>query len=176
MLALTPSLLMVIVRSGFQLGQQFLAMNDERVRAADRFVVQLRVPQINLEAAALNEIASHPDLASKYPLVFDLGSPDFRLRQPANMDERGRAIAEGIERLKPPEHMPDWAGGSATTVLAVHSLLNADARRSQWARFGLMLVRCGLEAVAAQPDITGLNSRTQTIIGAFASKVDVIIG
>jgi hypothetical protein len=72
--------------------------------------------------------------------------------------------------------MPDWAGGSVASVMAVKGLLTPEARRMQWARFGLTLVHTGIQAVAAQPSLLGLEAKAETLVTAFASKVNEIIG
>ena len=60
-------------------------------------------------------------------------------------------------------------------AFAVHSLFSKEAERKQWSRFGRLLVETGLEAVAANPQLVGVRGKTEALVGAFASKVELIV-
>lgn len=176
---MTPALLMVLVQSAFRLGRDFLSMREERVRAADQYVSQIPVAQGNIENAALQAIALQPQLAVNFPRVFNvevMGCPLFDASK-IDLEEKARAIAFGVDLLRPRDAaIPDWAGGSVASVMAVRDLLTPQARRMQWARFGLTLAQTGIQALAAQPRLLGLEPKVETLVGAFASKVSEIIG
>lgn len=175
---MTPALLMVLVRGAFRMGQNFFQARDERLRAADRYIAQIPVPIVTREDGALNFIASRRALAIDYPDVFDINIPGCPLLpdNQINLARKAAAIEFGAEMLKPREDLPDWANGRVSSVMAVTGLLSPEAQRMQWARFGLSLVQTGIQALAADPSLTGMNAKAETLIGAFASKVDQIIG
>lgn len=176
---MTPALLMVLAQSAFRLGRDFLSIREERIRAADQYVSQIPVAAGNIENAALQAVALRPDLAVNFPNVFDvekLGCPQYPPSR-IDLEEKARAIALGVNLLGPSNaQIPEWAGGSVAAVMAVRDLLTPQARRMQWARFGLTLAQTGIQALAVQPDLLGLKPKVETLVGAFASRVTDIIG
>lgn len=174
---MTPALLMVLVRGAFRMGQNFLQMRDVERRAADRLIAQMPIPVLNRADAALNFLAENPRFAAEFPDVFDMDTPGHPLLPAVSEARKAAAIEFGAEMLRPSgEQLPEWANGRVASVMAVTGLLSEQAQRQQWARFGLALVHTGIQALAADPSLTGLNAKAETLIGAFASKVDQIIG
>jgi hypothetical protein len=177
MVALTPGLLMVIVQSGFRLGHELWDMHDDAVREADVAMVQYRVPEINLQAAALAYVSNDETLRVVHARVFE-GPPTYYLRHNVDPAALQAAIDAGTKELLRPvgAALPHWAGQSATTMLVVHTLRGEQGSRSRWARFGALLTRTAVQVAAAQPNILGLKGNAEALLGAFASKVDVLIG
>lgn len=176
MVAITPGLLMVVVRQGFRLGHELWQIRNDRIEAATRVVAAIPVTAAGIESAALQRI--YQDKGADYPTVFNLADRANYLLPNADPVLKARLIQEGIDQLTPNAEIPEWVGGDKTacTALAIQVLRSPEARRRQWTRFGVMLVQTGLQAIAAQPNITGLGGRAETLLSAFASKVDTIIG
>lgn len=177
-MTMTPAILMVLVRGAFRLGNTFLEARDERLRASDRLVFLAPVPAVTREEGAFNYFASRLHDAQRFPGVFDVSKPGCPPLDDAEIDlfQKAAAIEYAARKLTDAAALPGWCDGSASAVMAVNELLSESARRSQWARFGLALVDTGIEALAADPSLAGLKPRAEILIGAFASKVDMIIG
>lgn len=184
MLSFTPTLAMTLARGVFRFGRGFFDEMDVRARSEPVRIAQVPIGAVNDDVFLIDWLwDSGEPVRAQFGTLFDLAGPAKALRADlTQVDltrelERARAMfsaahAKGLA-------LPDWvkaANVSGGDFVVIASLLTPDMKKRRWTRHALMLADIGLEAVAAQPQILGLNARTEELIGAFASKVDSFLG
>ena len=132
-MVLTAELFMLAVRTAFRLGKVVQENHDERVRAADYIVKSLRTGELDLNAAALQQVYYAEQLRVRYCDVFDLSVGVYQLLPRPDPGRLSQALAEGMNIIRPGGEIPHYKDKMATDeAFAVSDAGMVPTKVSDW--------------------------------------------